>query len=264
MFSSGNLQHWQELLSEKGGVFVRQLACKGLLCPQAAAAGLSGRRRPGWRKAKKSRGQGNKQEICLSRVSWQAVDVAVPPQQSLCFGGILMGQWSEVGGGAWAAPCLFHWRNLLWLPLDEFPHPGRAGLSSRFPKANEKQKPQVRVAKETDGAGSLVCARQAESCFSGQALITSGGACTRLRSQPRGPRVSPRVSAEPLCLWKWQSCFVLTPNSEGTILFPSTLLPPLLSSSYNEAIIHDDKILESICIIHFFLLMRFVALLISS
>lgn len=34
--------------------------------------------------------------------------------------------------------------NLLWLPLDEFPHPGRAGLSSRFPKADEKQKPQVR------------------------------------------------------------------------------------------------------------------------
>lgn len=43
-----------------------------------------------------------------------------------------------------------------------------------------------------------------------------------------------------------------------------TLLPPPLYSSCNEAIIHDDQILERICIIHFFSLMRFVALLISS
>lgn len=31
-----------------------------------------------------------------------------------------------------------------------------------------------------------------------------------------------------------------------------TPFPPKLYSPYNEAIIHDDKILERICIIHFF------------
>ena len=153
--------------------------------------------------------------------------------------------------------------NHLWLPLDEFPHPGRAGLSSRFPKADEKQKPQVGVAKETDGAGSLVCACRAEP------LQRAGpdnirGSLHQAVDPTSGTQVfSPGFSRASLPL-EMQSCFVLTPNSEGTILFPSTLLPPLLYSSYNEAIIHDDKILESICIIHFFLLMRFVALLISS
>ena len=33
---------------------------------------------------------------------------------------------------------------------------------------------------------------------------------------------------------KMQSCFVFTLNSEGAIVFPSALSPPLLYSSYNE------------------------------
>ena len=125
---------------EKEGI-VCQLACEGLLCAQATA-GLSGRR-PGWRKAKKSRGQGNKQEIFLSRTSWQAVDAAVHPQQILCSGGILMGQqrgeedpWAAGAGTVWhsreelwttppcsqlTTPCLFHWRKPFmaafgWIP----------------------------------------------------------------------------------------------------------------------------------------------------
>lgn len=99
-----------------------------------------------------------------------------------------------------------------------------------------------------DGAGSL-----AESHFSGQSRIKVGG---EHRPGSVGQVVvaqgfSRDVRKASLTL-KMQDCFRLTPKSEGPPVVSFKLWPPLLYSSCNEAIIHNDKILESICIIHFF------------
>lgn len=89
------------------------------------------------------------------------------------------------------------------------------------------------VAKETDGAGSL--------CVPAWLRAASVGRPADIREslhQAVDPTVgaqgfSPAFSRASLTL-KMQSCFVFTLNSEGAILFPSALSPPLPYSSYNE------------------------------
>ena len=88
----------------------------------------------------------------------------------------------------------------------------------------------------------------AKSHFSGQTLIKLGESVDQAVDQ--GFSLGSRKASLTL---KMQDYFVLTLKSEGTsIVSFKLLLPPVLYSSSNEAIIHDDKILERICIIHFF------------
>lgn len=155
--------------------------------------------------------------------------------------------------------------NLLLPSLDESPHPMKAGAQSQvFLRAR-----QIRIRNrdsksgavvKTDGAGSLACA--------------SPGLEPLPRTEPNkaGESVNPTVVAQGLQGFGQSLCdcdsmrlfYVSSEIRRHECCFFQTQLPPKLYVSRNETIIHDDKILERIYIIHFFLLMRFVALLISS
>lgn len=141
--------------------------------------------------------------------------------------------------------------SLRWPPLDEFPSPVKAGAVTGFPKgranSDKKQKQEIRPMGKTDGAGSRACAGPGLEPLPGQNLIKQdmrpGHGSPGLRPPGAGQaRVTNdaglfRINSGIRRHW---SCFF------------QTQLPPKLYSSCNEAIIHDDKILERICIIHFF------------
>lgn len=155
--------------------------------------------------------------------------------------------------------------NLLLPPLDESSYPVKAGAQSQvFLRARQirirNRDSQSGAVGKTDGAGSLACA--------------SPGLEPLPRTEPNkaGENVNPTVVAQGLpggsgkasVTVTIQDCFVSSEIRRHECCFFQTQLTPKLYISRNETIIHDDKILERIYIIHFFLLMRFVALLISS
>lgn len=142
--------------------------------------------------------------------------------------------------------------NLLWLSLDEFPYLGKAGPSHGFPKSHansvKKQKPQIRCSGKERWSrkpGWEPLQWTEPDKVGGEHRPGSVGQVVVAQGFSRGVRKASLTL-------KMQDCFRLTPKSEGPPVVSFKLWPPLLYSSCNEAIIHNDKILESICIIHFF------------
>lgn len=106
-----------------------------------------------------------------------------------------------------------------------------------------------RAIRKTDGAGSRVCASPGLEPLQ---QTDPNKVCGDSENQATVAQDFPRVSGKASLTENTRLFGVTSEIRRHWCYFLKTLLPPPLYSSCNEAIIHDDKILERICIIHFF------------